>query len=66
MLHRWAAKLSVFSNIGEYFIGWKPQQVQVKYNDVYSVSIDSVNELRIRSITDNVDHYELHIKDPGF
>lgn len=65
-LKRWAAKLSVSSNIGAYFMGGSPQQVQVKYNDVYSVSIGSVNELRIRSITDNVDHYELHIKTPGF
>ena len=65
---RIATGLSASSNMGDYFIGWTPQQVSSRYNDVVSVSVMSVREIRIRSMntTDYDNKYELRIKAAGF
>ncbi|MCW4013623.1 MAG: zinc ribbon domain-containing protein [Candidatus Bathyarchaeota archaeon] len=65
---RIATSLSASSNMGDYFIGWTPQQVSARFNDVFSVSVMSVREIRVRSMdtTDYDRKYELRVKATGF
>lgn len=65
---RIATSLSASSNMGDYFIGWTPQQVSARFNDVVTVSVMSVREIRIKSMntTDYDKKYELRVKAPGF
>lgn len=66
-LRRWATAVGANQNMGDMLIGWTPQQVEAKYNEVFSVSNASVNELRIRKKTEEYnDWYELRVKSPGY
>ena len=67
-LGRIATSLSASSNMGDYFIGWTPQQVSARFNDVMTVSVMSVREIRIKSMntTDYDNTYELRVKATGF
>lgn len=62
------AQLGAQSNAGEYFHNWSPKQIHSRYNNVTSVHLNSVNELRIRDRNDpdNKDRYELRIKSTGY
>ena len=64
---RMVAGLSASSNMGDYFIGWTPQQVSARY-EVFTVPLSAVRELRIKSMntTDYDNKYELRIKSNGF
>ena len=70
-LGRIAAGINANNNLGNYFIGWTPQQVSAQYGNVMSVEEQSVKELRIRTINNDVDstyttQYELRIKSTGY
>lgn len=64
-----AAGLNATYNLDDYFLNWSPQQVEARYNDVFSVSAHSVNEVRVKKRDvdqDYNDDYEFRIKSPGY